>query len=595
MTIRRLPSQLINQIAAGEVVDRPASVVKELVENSLDAGARRIVVEVEQGGRRLLRVTDDGLGIPRDQLSLALTRHATSKIEEMEDLDGIASLGFRGEALPSIGSISRLSLQSRTAGEDHAWKVTVDRDQVSEPEPASGPDGTRVSVRDLFYNTPARRKFLKTEQTEFQHIDQLMRRLALGRLETAFEWRHNGRALQSLAPAIDGAARDRRIGALLGPEFLKHALALDGERSGLRLWGWVAAPAFSRPRADRQYFFVNGRMVSDRLVSHAVRQAYSDVLFHGRHPAYVLYLELDPRQVDVNVHPQKSEVRFREGRQVHDFLFSTLHRVIAETRAGVEATAAGHGDDAATVEMTAAASQSPGSAPPRQAGIGLGVGEQINRYRAVVGMPDRGEARPLAEDTEDIPPLGFAVAQIHNTYILAEGRDGLVLVDMHAAHERVTYEALKQEQDASGVRSQLLLVPAELAVSEREADLAEQHGALFGQLGIELSRAGPESLRVRRIPTVLQDADVPALIRDVLSDLLEHGASRRVEALRDELLSTMACHGSVRAGRRLNLAEMNGLLRQMEQTERSGQCNHGRPTWTSLDMKALDRLFLRGR
>ena len=597
MAIRALPEHLVNQIAAGEVVERPASVVKELVENSLDAGACRVKVEIEGGGQRRIRIIDDGHGIPDAELALALHPHATSKIERLEDLEAVASLGFRGEALASIGSVSRLRLASRAAGADSGMQLVSEGGRTESPEPCPMPPGTDIDVRDLFFNTPARRKFLKTERTEFGHIDECIRRLALARMNCAFELHHNGRAVRRLPTADSDAARQRRVEDVCGNGFIEHALALDAEHDGMRLTGWVARPSFSRSQADMQFFFVNGRLVRDRLVTHAVRQAYSDVLYSGRHPAYVLMLELDPARVDVNVHPQKTEVRFRDGRTVHGFLFSKIHRALAETRAGSDA---GHaGPAAGRVELPAYASG--GGAGGRfgeagQGGLGLPVAEAVQRY-AELARPADGEARPLPADGGDaeVPPLGFALAQVHGIYVLAQNARGLVLVDMHAAHERIVYERMKMDWAEDRIRSQPLLVPETLAVSAREVRALEQHQDSLGRLGFELQPAGPESVLIRAVPTLLARADVHAMVRDVLADLVELGDSKRVEQAIDELLSTAACHGSVRANRRLNLDEMNALLRDMERTERSDQCNHGRPTWVELDLQQLDRLFLRGR
>ncbi|NBB91715.1 MAG: DNA mismatch repair endonuclease MutL [Gammaproteobacteria bacterium] len=587
MPIRKLPTHLVNQIAAGEVIERPSSIVKELVENSLDAGSRRIRVEAERGGARRIRVTDDGGGIAREELALALSAHATSKISSLDDLEGVATLGFRGEALPSIASVSRLRLASRVAGADSGWEIESEGGSVGETRPAGMPEGTVIEVRDLFYNTPARRKFMRTERTEFGHIDDLLKRLALARMDVALDLAHDGRMVRSLGPAGDEASRDRRVAAVCGDAFMEQAIVLDEAHAGLRLTGWIARPGFSRSQADLQFFFVNGRLVRDRLVAHAVRQAYRDVLFHGRHPAFALMLELEPQRVDVNVHPQKHEVRFRDGRLVHDFLFKTIHHALSGTRPGGEAA------------QTAAASRAHVAAPPTgglgqggsQAGLGLGVAESVSRYAELARSP-----RPLDTDEQgDIPPLGFALAQIHGVFVLAENADGLVLVDMHAAHERIVYEQLKQAWREERVRSQQLLVPEKIAVSEREARVLEKHVEDLRRLGFELGLAGPEAVMIRAVPALLARADGQGLVRDVLADLVELGQSQRIETVLDELLSTIACHGSVRANRRLNIDEMNALLRDMERTERSDQCNHGRPTWVQMDMKALDRLFLRGQ
>ncbi len=598
--IHALPSKLVNQIAAGEVVERPASVVKELVENSLDAGARRIRIDVEQGGIKLIRIGDDGVGIERDDLRLALSRHATSKLEVLEDLERIASMGFRGEALPAIASVSRLTLTSRAAGADQAWELDGDG---GEPRPAALSRGTVVTVRDLFYNTPARRKFLRTDKTEFGHLEQVVKRLALVRPDVCFVLTHNGREVFSANVADDRAAHERRLSDLLGPAFVEQALYFEHEAAGLRLGGWVARPAFSRSQADMQHFYVNRRMVRDKLVTHAVRQAYQDVLYHGRHPAYLLFLELSPALVDVNVHPTKHEVRFREGRLVHDFLFRTLHEVLAEPAVSevIDSPAVRVADGGIT---QAARPARDATAPPlpRQAGMALGVAERREAYRASATWQAprpphpaaTSPAEPAADDA-DGQPLGFAIAQLHGVYVLAQNRQGLVLVDMHAAHERITYEAFKRAREGEGIKRQPLLVPVTVTVSRREADLVGEHPEVFAELGMEVDRLGEQTLVVRALPALLRHADAERLLRDVLADLVVHGSSRRVLELINEVLATMACHGSVRANRRLSREEMDALLRDIERTERSGQCNHGRPTWTQLDMAALDRLFLRGR
>ncbi len=587
MPIRKLPVHLVNQIAAGEVIERPASIVKELVENSLDAGARRIRIEVERGGARRIRVSDDGRGIAREELALALSAHATSKIESLEDLEGVGTLGFRGEALPSIASVSRLRLASRVANADSGFELEAEGGSVSEIRPAGMPEGTVVEVRDLFYNTPARRKFMRTERTEFGHIDDLLKRLALARMDVALDLAHDGRVVRSLGPAVDEASRARRVAAVCGDGFMEQAIALDEAHAGLRLSGWIARPGFSRSQADLQFFFVNGRLVRDRLVAHAVRQAYRDVLFSGRHPAFALMLELDPQRVDVNVHPQKHEVRFRDGRLVHDFLFKTIHHALSGTRPGGEAA-----QTAAASRAHAGAPESAGAyAPGGQAGLGLAVAETVSRYAELARAPQTSDR----EGQGDIPPLGFAVAQIHGVFILAENAAGLMVVDMHAAHERIVYEQLKAAWREERVRSQQLLVPEKIAVSAREAQALELHIKDLGRLGFELGLAGPEAVVIRAVPALLARADGQGLVRDVLADLVALGQSQRIDTVLDELLSTIACHGSVRANRRLNIDEMNALLRDMERTERSDQCNHGRPTWVQLDMKALDRLFLRGQ
>ncbi len=597
MPIRQLPAQLINQIAAGEVIERPASVVKELVENSLDAGATRVQIDIDRGGVQRIRVRDDGCGIAQDELGLDLRRHATSKIARLEDLERVASLGVRGEALPSIASVSRLSLSSRTAEADSGWMLEGSGQEVfAEPVPSAQPVGTVVDVQDLFFNVPARRKFLRTERTEMGHIEQLIKRVALSRFEVGFELRHNGRELLMLRPAAERAEMERRVAELCGDAFLEQAVYLEQASAGLRLWGWLGLPTFSRSQPDLQHFFVNGRMVRDKVVVHAVRQAFEDVLFHGRHPAFVLYLELDPALVDVNAHPAKHEVRFRESRLVHDFLYHTLHEVIGSLRPAAPTDSVV--EPAADVSRFGAGSFGSGAARTRtafttQRPLGVGVAEQMAAYAAL--HPQATPAPSEDEEEAETPPLGFALAQLSGIYILAQNEQGLVLVDMHAAHERVTYERLKTAYEGQGISSQPLLVPVSVRVSAREAELAEFHAERFAGLGLEVDRIGPEQLTVRAVPTLLQGGDVETLLRDVLSDLAVHGSSSRIQRAMLDLLATMACHGSVRANRSLTLAEMNALLRDMERTERSGQCNHGRPTWVQLSIEQLDRLFLRGQ
>jgi DNA mismatch repair protein MutL len=615
--IQLLPDLLIDQIAAGEVVERPASVVKELVENALDAGASRIDVELEEGGARLIRVRDDGCGIAAAELPLALSRHATSKIASLDDLEAVMTMGFRGEALPSIASVSHFSITSKPAAQTHAQRVEVDGGRLGAATPAPHPDGTTIEVRDLFYSVPARRRFLKAERTEFAHVDELLRCLALARMDRTLRLAHNGKAVRHYRAATDAASRDRRLAEALGDAFASQCLMVEHAAAGLSLSGWIALPTASRSQADQQYFFVNGRSVRDRVVAHAVRQAYADVLFHGRHPAYVLYLEIDPRRVDVNVHPSKHEVRFRDGRLVHDFLFRSLHQALSATRAGLAGNAdvgaagpgavaeSGDGPDRALAMAAPAAGTFTAWRDQAQGRLGLPVREQMASYAALYGPAgSRADATTPAiasaavtDDTAptDIPPLGYAVAQLHGIYILAENAHGLVLVDMHAAHERIGYERLKAAQAGDGIRCLPLLVPLSIAVSEREAEVVETQSEALASLGFEISRSGPQSISLRATPALLEGVDLRQLALDVIADLLEHGSTRRVEEQRNELFATMACHAAVRANRRLTLPEMNSLLRDMEATERSGQCNHGRPTWTQLSLQELDRLFLRGR
>ena len=595
--IRPLPPELINQIAAGEVIERPSSVVKELVENSLDAGATRIEVDIEAGGARLIRVRDDGGGIHADELALAVASHATSKIGSFDDLEHVASMGFRGEALASVSSVSRFALTSRARDQDAAFRIEVDGGKLQAARPAQHPPGTSVEVRDLFHNVPARRKFMRAERTEFAHIDDLLKSLALARRSVEFRLGHNGKPVRIWKAARDEQAALQRVADVLGAEFPQQSLRVDHAAAGLHLSGWVGLPTASRSQADSQYFYVNGRLVRDRIVAHAVRQAYADVLFHGRHAAFVLYLELDPAGVDVNVHPAKHEVRFREQRLVHDFLYRTLHEALAQTRAGQVPSLAQEADGGLRMVTPATPMSMPQAWPTHasQNRLSLGVRDApLAEYAALLGESAAVAAMPEAEPGE-APPLGFAIAQLKHIYVLAENAHGLILVDMHAAHERITYEKMKSGRSGSNLRSQMLLVPLSIAVSAKEAAAAEEYAEPLSGWGLELSRSGPASIVVRRIPALLEGADVAQLSRDVLSELAQHGSSRRLQELENELLSTMACHGSVRAGRRLTIPEMNALLREMEATERSGQCNHGRPTWVQLGLAELDKLFMRGR
>lgn len=572
--ILHLSAFVADQIAAGEVVERPASIVKELIENSLDAGASRITLDVEQGGVKRVQVQDNGSGIHADDLTLAVARHATSKIERAEDLDGIASLGFRGEALASLTSVARVAIASRTADAAHGARLEVHGGAVIGSGPAAHPLGTTVTVTDLFYNTPARRKFLKTERTELSHIEDVFVRQALGHFDVAFEMRHAGRSVQVLDRAQTDEQRRRRIGKLLGDTFADDAVVVDERRGGLTLTGWVGAPTHTRSQADQQYFFVNGRPVKDRIVGHAVRQAYRDVMFHGRQPVFVLYLAVDPLLVDVNVHPTKHEVRFREGRQVHDFVFGSLSRLLRDVRPGAGSV---------PLRMPSAVQSQP-----------------LQSFMSLSSEPGSIQVREPAPRPTDqppaVPPLGYAVGQLHGVYVLAQNAEGLVVVDTHAAHERITYEKMKAARARNeSIQTQRMLVPVVIDVMQSEADLAEACAPVLRELGIVVDRSGPRSLTVREVPALLAGGDYEALVRDVLSDLGEHGDSSRVEAAANELLATIACHGSVRANRTLSLTEMNALLREMERTENGGQCNHGRPTYLVQSLADFDRLFLRGR
>ena len=544
---------------------------------------------------------DDGCGISESDLPLALSRHATSKILGLEDLEAVATLGFRGEALASIASVSRLALTSNS-GEGSGWKaVSEGRDMEVELQPAAHPLGTSVEVRDLFFNTPARRKFLRTENTEYKRIDDCLKKLALSRMDVAFSLKHNQKVQFSLRPANSQAEQEKRVADLCGPQFMEQALFVDNDRTEIRLWGWIGLPTFSRSQADLQYFFVNGRSIRDKVVSHAVRQAYQDVLYHGRHPAYVLFLEILPADVDVNVHPTKHEVRFRESGSIHSFVSTTLKKALAtdrpqdhlSTNGGLELQNKDQpqsliGQNALPLAGT------PGSGYQStwpSSGVPSGVNTPASSYQSLYSSQTEFSDSNQAE----VPPLGFAVAQLKGIFILAENSHGLIIVDMHAAHERITYERMKDAFDLQGLVSQPLLVPENLAVSQREADAVESNQAVFTQLGFGVERAASESIIVREIPAILRGSEVEKLLRDVLSDLLEHGSSERIRDHINEILSTMACHGSVRANRKLTLPEMNALLRDMEITERSGQCNHGRPTWSQLTVEELDKLFLRGR
>lgn len=621
--IKLLPPRLANQIAAGEVVERPASVVKEMLENSLDAGATRIEVDVENGGVKTLRIRDNGHGIAKDDLPLALSRHATSKIYVLDDLEAVATLGFRGEALASVSSVSRLTLTSNNEDTAQGWVAKAEgQDMVTDVAPAPHPQGTTVEVRDLFFNTPARRKFLRTEKTEFNRIEDVVKRLALANFDVSFELRHNQRAIHSLRAGTSEAEKNRRVAQVCGPAFMENALTIDIERHGLRLWGWVALPTFSRSQADLQHFYVNGRAIKDKLVSHAVRQAYSDVLYHGRHPAFVLYLEIDPATVDVNVHPTKHEVRFRDGRTVHNFIYSSLHHALGDVRPDDQLTSASSLAEKANADQQVqseafnsplheqqkmplqAKSDHVVSSPntysqytPNASGVSSRAGSdtapQVKEAMQFYGSVS-GAALSEGNETE-APPLGYAIAQLKGIYILAENAQGLIVVDMHAAHERVVYERMKQAFEEGSIQAQPLLVPQTMAVSDKEVACAESHQAVFQRLGFVVDTAGPESLLIRQVPVALNSANVEQLVRDVLSDLIQYGSSDRIQQHINELLSTMACHGSVRANRQLSVPEMNALLRDMEATERSGQCNHGRPTWMHFSLDEIDKWFMRGQ
>lgn len=641
MSIRQLPEHLINQIAAGEVIERPASIVKELVENSLDAGATRCQIDIEQGGLERIRVRDDGRGIAADELELALSRHATSKITSMSDLESVGTMGFRGEALPSIASVSRLTLSSKTHDADTAWLLRYRHDGTLEKEPAPHPAGTTVDVRSLFYNVPARRKFMRTPRTEYSRCEAVVKTLAMANSHCAFTMTHNGKATFECKAADSQPLRNARITRILGKPFGEAARVveiegpvLDGAQLYLR--GWVADPSFSRSQADMQYFYVNNRMVKDKVIAHAVKQAYSDLIYHQRFPAFVLFLEMDARAVDVNVHPGKQEVRFRDSQIVHGFIRRSLKAFLATVTpadvAGVESEGELAFEGAAPVSRLGAGSAAQfssanGAAPssgvvgqfgngvtPYQSSIPLGVREQFDGMSRL-GATNPNAPKPIdpyarnstdalgegsstsldAQDDTQAPPLGFALAHLHGVYVLAQNAKGLIIVDAHAAHERITYERLKQEYNEGNIKTQALLVPVSLSVSETEADCCEAQSNVLQELGLNVERLGLEEVRVREVPVMLGHADCSALLKDILSDMTEYGTSERIKQAIDAVLSSMACHGSVRANRILTVIEMNALLRQIESTPNSGQCNHGRPTWTQLDMQSLDALFLRGR
>jgi len=579
MPIRILEGPLVDQIAAGEVIERPASVVKELIENALDAGAENVTIDIEHGGIRLIRVRDDGKGIPAAELPLALARHATSKIASLEDLEHVATLGFRGEALPSIASVSSLRLASRARGASQGAEIESVDGETGRAAPGSHPEGTTVEVRDLFHRVPARRKFLRAEATEFQHVLKTVTRLALSRFDVSFTLTHNRRDQFALPAAAGRQEREARIAKLVGADFIEASRFVTFSQAGFSVEGWIGLPSASRAQPDRQLLFVNGRMVRDRLLASAVRLGYRDVSYGGRHPAWNLYLRLDPTQVDVNAHPQKLELRFRDPRAVHDFLFRTVERALAESAHGSEGrapVAAGVLWDGARTPATAA----------------LALGEPTSRH-------DFASSSSVAATHDDSTaadqPLGHAIAQLHGVYVIAQSAEGMVLVDMHAAHERILYERLKAALDSGKGPRQALLVPALLETTEAEAELAQQHAGELESAGFQVDRIGPATLAVREVPVALADQDVSGVLGDALADLGAGGTAHRIDGSQNELLANIACRSAVRAHRQLSIPEMNALLRDMERTERSGQCSHGRPTWTRLTLAELDRIFLRGR
>jgi DNA mismatch repair protein MutL len=603
-SIRVLPDLLINQIAAGEVVERPAAALKELLENSLDAGAAQIDIDLAQGGIKRIRIADDGRGIAADELPLAIARHATSKIRVLDDLERVASLGFRGEALASLAAISRLSILSRAEGAAQASRVEVVGGDASTIEVAALERGTVVSAEDLFFNTPARRKFLKTEATEFGHCEDVAQRLALAVPDVAVSLTHNGRRLWQLHAGTPVA----RVTAILGDEFGGASAEIDERAATFSIVGWIGLPRYSRAGRDQQYLFVNGRFVRDKLLVHAIREAYADVLHGGRHPAYALYLNLDPSMVDVNVHPTKAEVRFRDSRAVHQFVFHALNKALSGSAAS---TAPAIANPLAWITNRGAPQISQMQPTQNWQRAQQSSFTQLNaREPHAFYEVLRGEAASPYEtgssaatvdlarnesSNQDFPPLGFALAQLHGIYILAQNANGLVLVDMHAAHERIVYEKLKTALDLNQLASQPLIAPIAMALGERDMQLVSGHRPFFEQLGFDLAALSPTEIAIRAVPAMLPSLDASAMLRELLDDLAEHGASRALTEKRDEILGTMACHGAVRANRQLAIPEMNALLRDMEATERSGQCNHGRPTWYQFALHDLDKLFMRGR
>ncbi len=602
-SIQQLPPQLVNQIAAGEVIERPASVLKELLENALDAGATRIFVELQQGGMQSVRVSDNGFGIPKEELHLAVQRHATSKIKSMDDLEQIATLGFRGEALPSIASISRFSMASNNSEEGNAgWIISTDGREFSEEvEPVRQTRGTTVEVKDLFFNIPARKKFLRTEKTELKHCDNVLRKIALSRFNITLIAKHNDRNFLEVNSCDFLSDGSDRLGKISGKQFADQSIYLENAATDIQIKGWISLPTFSRSQADLQYFYVNGRAIRDKVIAHAIKLAYKDVLYHGRFPAFVLFLEIDPSQVDVNAHPTKHEVRFRQSRYVHDFIRHTVGKAIAETMPKQEQQGAEQYREIVDDYIRAAQTNSAlpsnsympksGSSPSHVRETGHGYGAQVvNEYDLLLKTPPEE-----AHTAEEAPPLGYAIEQLHGIYILAQNANGLVIVDMHAAHERIVYEQLKASYQQGDLATQPLLVPLTINVSSQDAALAEQHSEVFLKFGFHVESFGEDRIVVREIPSLLQQADVNTLVLDVLADLSMFGTSEKLEQANNELLSTMACYGSVRAHRKLTIAEMNALLREMEATERSAQCNHGRPTWVQLSIDQLDKLFKRGQ
>lgn len=609
MKINILDSHLVNQIAAGEVIERPSAVVKELIENSLDAGATEIIIDIEEGGVKLIRVRDNGCGIETDDLLLALSRHATSKIDKFEDLENIISLGFRGEALASIGSVSRLSLSSMVANADSGWQVATDGGVDANPKPIAHQQGTTVEVRDLFFNTPVRRKFLRTTGTEFNHITEMVKRIALSHFATGFVLKHNGKLVLQLTPAHTEREKDLRVAAILGNEFVEHALTVNLQAAGLQLSGWISAPTYSRNQTDLQYIYVNGRAIRDKLFTAAIRNAYQDLVYHGRHPMLALYLTLDPELVDVNVHPTKNEVRFREQRLIYDFVAKALQQALRATKTVDMSSIHDRDEDAIVVYQKSEQTMLPlqiaateevyvTTQPDLSADCELVpvVQESIvpNFGHAAIDTP-RSVVADLVESMPKLPPLGYALGQLHGVYILAQNTEGLIVVDAHAAHERITYEKLKHIYASSVPEAQQLLVPITVVLRENEADCIEEQYDLLLSLGFAITRVSIDAISVHQVPVLLLTSDIAQLLRDIAADLLTDEVSTQADKNVNKMLVTLACHGSVRANRQLSISEMNSLLRDMERTAHSAQCGHGRPTWTQITLQELAKMFLRGR
>lgn len=598
MHIKQLDQQLSNQIAAGEVIERPASVVKELIENALDAGSTQITIEVERGGQNLIRIRDNGCGIYPEELQLALERHATSKIGTFEDLEHVGSLGFRGEALASISAVSRVRLTSAIAGAEAGCQILCEGGQFSSVSPAAHPQGTTIEVKDLFYNTPARRKFLRSERTEISHIETIVQRLCLSRFDASFTLRHNEKVLINSPSATAQVAREKRVREVLGPAFMDAAVGIEFEAAGLKLSGWIAAPGFNRSQADLQFFYINHRFVRDKLLMHAARLAYQDVLFNGRHPAYVLFLDCDPAVVDVNVHPTKHEVRFRDSRTIHDFVFRALQDAIRQVKTSHQPTASIETSEPLSADLVSSVSTRY-AATVAPSLIQRPLSQSASPHEQLLLHASSSTTQPVGHHAQTSntfsPPLGSAVAQLHDIYILAQNEKGLIVVDMHAAHERILYERLKQQLSEASLISEPLLVPITLSINKQEMMAWETDQSALLAAGLLVEQMSESSLVIREVPSILKKKDVAQLIRDVLADWVANDKSQRLQENVNHILATVACHAAIRAHHRLTIAEMNQLLRDMEMTENSGCCNHGRPTWTQLSMKALDQLFLRGQ